>query len=123
MKKSDLRNGDIVKTREGNKYIVLLNAGLYKGGTEDLLINLMDGCYLRLSGYKEDLTWYDEEAKNFDIVSICAFDYVGDNLRQHGLTQVTAGYKWTWKRTEAKKMTVSEICKELGYDIEIVKED
>ena len=25
MKKSDLRNGDIVKTREGNKYIVLLN--------------------------------------------------------------------------------------------------
>lgn len=123
MKKSDLRNGDIVKTRGGDKYIVLLNAGLYKGKTEDLLINLEDGCYLSLSGYKKDLTWYDEEAKNFDIVSICAFDYVGDNLRQHGLTQITAGYKWTWERNKTKKMTVSEICKELGYDIEIVKED
>lgn len=122
MKKSDLRNGDIVKTREGNKYIVLLNIEHFTK-KEGLLINLMDGCYLRLSGYKEDLTWYDEEAKIFDIVSICAFDYVGDNLRQHGLTQVTAGYEWTWERTEAKKMTVSEICKELGYDIEIVKED
>lgn len=122
MKKSDLRNGDIVKTREGNKYIVLLNIEHFTK-KEGLLINLMDGCYLRLSRYKEDLTWYDEEAKNFDIVSICAFDYVGDNLRQHGLTQITAGYKWTWERNKAKKMTVSEICKELGYDIEIVKED
>ena len=26
-------------------------------------------------------------------------------------------------KKQSKKMTVSEICKELGYDIEIVKED
>lgn len=27
-----------------------------------------------------------------------------------------------WERKEPKKMTVAEICKELGYDVEIVKE-
>lgn len=32
-------------------------------------------------------------------------------------------YKLIWERKEKRKMTVTEICKELGYDIEIVKED
>ena len=32
-------------------------------------------------------------------------------------------YKLIWERKEKRKMTVSEICKELGYDVEIVKED
>lgn len=32
-------------------------------------------------------------------------------------------YKLIWERKEKRKMTVSEICKKLGYDIEIVKEN
>lgn len=32
-------------------------------------------------------------------------------------------YKLIWERKGKRKMTVSEICKKLGYDIEIVKED
>ena len=32
-------------------------------------------------------------------------------------------YKLIWERKEKKKMTVSEICKELGYDVEIIRED
>ena len=32
-------------------------------------------------------------------------------------------YKLIWERKEKRKMTVTEICKELGYDIEIIKED
>lgn len=28
-----------------------------------------------------------------------------------------------WKREEVRKMTVSEICKELGYEVEIVRDD
>lgn len=32
-------------------------------------------------------------------------------------------YKLIWERKEKRKMTVSEICKELGYDVEIVKEN
>lgn len=31
-------------------------------------------------------------------------------------------YKLIWERKESKKMTVAEICKELGYEVEIVKE-
>lgn len=119
MKKSELRSGDIVKTREGQKYIVLLNIIEYG----DLLINLSDGYFLNLKGYEEDLTFGNRNQKHWDIVAVCALDFPGDNLRQHGLTKWAAGYKWTWERKEVKKMTVSEICKELGYEIEIIKEN
>nr|DAP34637.1 MAG TPA: hypothetical protein [Caudoviricetes sp.] len=28
-----------------------------------------------------------------------------------------------WKREEVRRMTVSEICKELGYEVEIARDD
>lgn len=115
MKKSDLKSGDIVKTKEGAKYIVLLQT---RDG--DLLIDLDNGYYLTLSGYNEDLT--RENLKQHDVIAICAEEYAGDNLRQHGLTSITAGFEWTWKRKDKKEMTIAEIEKELGYSIKIVKE-
>ena len=39
------------------------------------------------------------------------------------LTPATEDRKLLWKRKEAKKMTVKQICEALGYDVEIVKED
>lgn len=117
MNKSDLKSGNIVKTREGEKYIVLLD-------TEygDIIVNLSNGLYLNLKKYKEDLS-YERDLQRYDVVAICAFDYPGDNLIKHGLTAMTANYLWTWERKEPKKMTVSEICKELGYEVEIIKEN
>lgn len=115
MNKSELRSGDIVKTKEGTKYIVLL-----KTRDGDFLINLCDGCFIDLSRYNKDLTHVN--FSRLDIVKVCAFKYAGDNLRQHGLTSLTAGFKWTWERDDKKEMTIQEIEKELGYSIKIVKE-
>lgn len=117
MNKNDLKSGDIVKTREGKKYIVLLNTKY-----EDVLVNLSSGLYLDLEKYKENLS-YERDLKCYDIVAICGHDYPGDNLMKHGLTDAGTDYTWTWERNEPKKMTVSEICKELGYEVEIIKEN
>lgn len=38
------------------------------------------------------------------------------------LDNSTEGRELLWERKEPKKMTVAEICKALGYDVEIVKE-
>lgn len=117
MQLSDLKSGNIVETREEEKYIVLLNTE-----SGDILVNLKSGCYLELCNYTSDLiSKYNR--KEYDIMKVCAKDYVGDNLRSHGLTEKTADYEWTWERDEKKEMTVSEIEKELGYSIKIVKED
>lgn len=122
MKKSDLRSGDIVETRSGNRYIVLLNARGYM--KKDILCNLNDGCYCVLDSFNEDLT--NLQTKEADIMKVCADDYTGDNLRAFRITKENWFYteKWTWiRREEKKKMTVAQICKELGYDVEIIKED
>lgn len=115
MKLSDLKSGNIVETREGKKYIVLLNSSY-----GDILINLEDGCYLELCNYTQDLK--NNYGIEYEIIKVCANDYAGYDLRSHGLTKWTADYKWTWEKEKVRKMTVAEICKKLGYDIEIVKE-
>lgn len=99
MKKSDLRSGDIVKTREGDKYIVLLNTKLYR--SNNLLINLKKGGFLALEDYNNDLL--HDYSSDFDIIAVCSENYTGDNLAKHGLIE---GYKteeyWTWERGEMK---------------------
>lgn len=66
---------------------------------------------------------------------LCRFDantlsYWGDDIvAVYGLTHPkflldnsTEHRELLWERKEPKKMTVAEICKALGYDVEIVKE-
>lgn len=115
MKLSNLKSGNIVETKEGRKYIVLLDS---KYG--DVLVNLEGGHYLDLCNYTQDLK--NKYKMECEIIKVCANSYVGDDLRSHGLTEETADYKWTWEKATARKMTVAEICQELGYNIEIVKE-
>lgn len=117
MQKIDLKSGDIVKTREGNTYIVLLNAEKY-GQNTNLLINLKTGNNLEIGDYNENLTYCGDDC--FDIVAVCAKGYVGENIRNH---IINSKDEWTWQREENKKeMTISEIEKELGYSIKVVKE-
>ena len=75
MKKSDLRSGDLVKTEEGNIYMVLLNTKTANNHSENILLNLITGNYIELNLYSEDLT------NNFDedchIKEICSENYVG----------------------------------------------
>lgn len=113
MKLSDLEVGKhVVEMRNNDRYLVLK--------IKDRMFGVgLDGRYY-FSGLNEDK--YDDNliylgsCKDYDIVKIyeinecCVFGKLSDSS------------KLIWERKEVKKMTVSEICEELGYEVEIVKE-
>lgn len=118
MKKSYLKSGAIVETRNGDKYILLLKTKSYEN-VKAILVNLANGCFLPYLGYNEDLT---HNSKLLDIMKICQHEYVGDNIRCHILKQNEND--WTWIREEETVMTISEIEEKLGIsNLKIKKED
>ena len=136
MKKDELKSGAIVELRNGDKYILLLNTKPTPLGCNNLLISLDNGGYLDFdSEYKKDLTHinscFTKNKEDYDIMKVCQKDYVGNNFRLHKIVKDiyirSRNYNyWTWERKEHKKalkMTLKEVCEELGYDVEIVKEE
>ena len=132
MKKSDLKNGAIVKLRNGDKYILLFDYNHpYPHDKDDILISLNDGCWLNISDYDEDLK--DCNMSEFDIMKVAQSDYVGDDIYNHIINH---NDEWTWVRDESEDendwnwtqeetvMTISEIEEKLGIsNLKIKKED
>ena len=114
MTKSDLRTGMRVETNENgrNLYIVLKDCKTYSIDKSELIF-CQGKDYLSGDKYSDELTQADKQftiKRIFDIPSM-------DNL-----LDISQKGKLLWERkAESKKMTVSEIIKELGYEIEIVK--
>lgn len=100
--KKDLKDGMVVKTREGNYYLVC----------GDMLIR--DKHFLGMGAYNNDLT--SKIVIEKDVVAVYDKIHSLDALKY--IEYKTA----LWKREEVKEMTVAEIEKELGYSIKIVKE-
>ena len=105
--KESLKNGDVVKLRNGEVYIVCVETGT--------LIN--NRGYCNLSSYKSNLTCYNND---YDIVMVrrpthpyhcqfCAFDNKYGEIVYE-------------RKNEPEEMTLEEICKALGKEIKIVKE-
>ena len=103
IKKSDLRNGDIVTYRDKKKRIV----NMKKQGLT--IIEDFDNVYLSLTSLNEDLYYKDNEDHDFDVVKV-----------YRPTTEETFYTEKTKK--EIKEMTLKEVCKELGYEIKIIKE-
>ena len=119
MKKSDLKNGAIVELRNGDKYILLFDCCNGRD-RDDLLISLNEGGYLYFSSYNKSLE--DKDDKYFDIMKVCQYEYVGDNIRSHILKQNEND--WIWIREEETVMTISEMEEKLGIsNLKIKKED
>ena len=100
--KEDLKDGMVVKTREGKHYLV---------------------CGDKFIG---DTGWLDP--KDFDNSLECeigsfTIDTVYDKIYWLESVCNEACLKPLWERKEPKEMTVAEIEKELGYSIKIVKGD
>lgn len=109
MELKDLKTGMVVELRNGDKYLVINQAGKLSGIRENSYIT-----FNSLYAYKSDMTWPNDSC--LDIVkvfcpSLSSFRTMLKNERN-----------CIWTRDEKRKMTVSEICKELGYEVEIVKE-
>lgn len=100
----DLESGMVVEVRNGGRYLVLKDK-------DD--IRLMHACGSTYLGGSHDnnLKYYD---KNFDVMKV--FDKVRVFCNVKTTTDLL------WERKEPKKMTLTEICKELGYAVEVVLE-
>lgn len=109
MKKSDLKVGYVVKLRKGALCMVLPNANdeMCLSGERDRF---------PVSELRDDLTnKYTGTADVVEVYGRCAANKYAHHLSTHQRDLL-------WKRSEAKKMTVKEICDALGYDVEIVKD-
>lgn len=103
MKKTELRNGDIVTYRNGDKRIVDINR------ERTVYIEDFSNMSMYLSSYNNDLVRFDDVDNAYDIVKV-----------YRPLTEETFR---TEKAKPVKEMTLKEVCKELGYEVKIVKEE
>lgn len=111
MKKSDLKNGAIVKTRNGFKYILI----------NKRFINIKFKGFLPIGEYSEDLTMPEDE-KQWDVMKVCQTNFEHVDFSDHVLDKNPN--HWTWEREEEVVMTISEIEEKLGIKgLKIKKED
>ena len=110
MELKDLQTGMVVETRDGTKYLIVnLDGGLCGIGMN---------CYTTLDGaypHKSNMTWPNNS--DLDIMKVFK-----PALREFS-DMLSDEHNCIWNREEVRKMTVSEICKELGYEVEIVRDD
>lgn len=106
MKEEDLRSGMVVKLRDGRLGLVVEHDGTIRIA--------LHGGYLDMGDYYNNLIAFGG-LRDFDIMAVGKT--VAGNLLNMDESYVTI----IWTRKEAKKMTISEIEKELGYKIEVVK--
>ena len=114
---SDLTDDMIVELRNGNKHLVIGNGKF---------LSSIDS-WTELNHHKEDLTC-EQEYKDLDIIKVWkaktnyfwygSLTQIFDELKNNN----TKDLELVYFRKEPKKMTLSQICDELGYDVEIVKE-
>lgn len=112
-KKSDLKNGDIVELRNGQRYVYIEKYNdrfIYSTDSDEVIVNLKDGEYSRLGNYDDDLRYKGRGNCEYDIMKIL------------DMSEFYRKQKWTWEREKTEEMTLEEVCKELGKDIKIVKE-
>lgn len=105
MKKSDLKSGMVVETREGNRYLVI------KDGDLLYFMNSNESTYLE-DIYGDDLL--STQSDNFDIMKIC------------DKTLTFKDVKYTtnllWEREKPRKMTIEQLERIFGFPVEIVEE-
>ena len=109
MKKSELKVGYVVKFRNDE-------IGMIMQTIEGLMIVQENENYNRLNHINEDLTNNCNEI--YDIMEVYGFNFY--NFK--ALRVSTEDRKLLWKREDKKEMTISEIEKQLGYPIKVVKE-
>ena len=104
--KKELKNFMLVVLRDGEKLIVC----------DDVIIDESHE-FLQLSSYDNELLLNNRGNDKFDIMKIY--------IPKHSSYRLTFDLNYRdciWKRDEAKEMTLSEICKALGYDVKIIKD-
>jgi len=131
MKKSDLKTGMIVTTRDGCEYVVFLGTtSVYiREESCDILLNTNpELCrWNRLDYYNEDLT-YDRATRYEDDAKAKEYDIMKVELALHPYAFTNVNYKreerkLLWEREKpVKEMTMAELEEHFGCKVKIVKE-
>ena len=121
MKKSDLKTGMIVTLRNGEKYMVFLNASRsVHMSPEDVLVSVDGRYWFDLNGVNENLS--DNKNSHYDIMKVEQVKTTTDivyTLLHHDAKCLT---NVLWERKEKKRYTYAQLKEILGEEFEIVKE-
>lgn len=112
MTKADLKPGYVVRNRYGDLYMVLP----VKNGQLAIVRSVS---WDFVSIYRDDLT-SGAGYTSLDIMEV--YGFANTSVMALNLDPELSDRPLLWKRSEPKKMTMEEVCKALGYDVEIVKE-
>lgn len=105
--KADLKNGDVVKTRDGDVGIAIVDIGVINFGNQGIKFeNIRDNLTNTMSN-DCDIMLVRRPNKPLDCVSSAFSGYRGELV---------------YERKEVEEMTLAEVCKALGKEIKIVKE-
>ena len=121
MKKSDIKNGMHVITKDGSEYIIMSDIYASKqiedGNTAKVVMLGIDGGWMNFDQYDDDLCFRDTFLYNIDEVYVPKYyawtlESVLEERNKNDFTRL-------WKRG-VRKMTKAEIENLVGYKIEIV---
>lgn len=113
MKKSELKTGMWVTTRNGGRYLVIKDADTSSYGHQDIAFIHEEG-FMVGSSYSENLKFTgdsSEGARAWDIVGVES--YYGGFLC--GETYKGRGLDVVWKETKAITLTLDELIEKAGY--------
>lgn len=120
--KADMKPGYVVEMRDGRKALILPYRDVRRD--KDALILAYDSpnsCSWDPVDdvVADDLSWVGFGSRQHDIIRVYGLSIVGGCAIAASSTEHR---DLLWERKETKKMTVAEVCKALGYDVEIVKD-
>lgn len=107
MKKSDLREHDVLVMRDGTMEMVITS-------NDGKILHIGDLFWGTLGDYNEDLT--SKSVSDWDVIE------VKQHTKYHTyIREFWAHAQTIWKRKEPRKMTINDICEVLGYEMEVVE--
>ena len=129
MKKSEIKNGMHVITKDGSEYVIVSDVyapcQIDNGNTAKVAMLGLNGGWMNLDQYDEESLCFrdkpsdiEEDDWQYDIEEVYApkyYTYTFESVKSKDKDDFTR----LWKRG-IKKMTKAEIEAELGYEIEII---
>jgi len=114
MKKSDLKTGMRVKTRNGNIYLVVKDVDATLYGHQDVALVNNNG-FILLDDYNEDLT--DNCNSNYDIVEVFQITWDANSLLSDSFLNLDERFS-IWKREEYtdEQKEIFKALKTLGFN-------
>lgn len=127
MKKSDIKVGMHVITNNGEEYVILkdIYATSQTEKAYTVMVDINGDGWMNFDEYTDDLR-FDENLDGYDIKAVFVPKFYCGTLDSvnYGYADYNSyRFEKLWERPIAKKMTKADIEKELGYEIEIIKEN